>query len=120
MKPQVLSTLNRNCGDSIKAAALSHSSSLRTAYSITNSLQKQMHGHQKREALILDAEEKECEQKLTVFSMRLLYYEFTSDLNSGAKDDVKEMAGRSDPPPQVLKNASMRGDINHHKKQLKR
>lgn len=79
-----------------------------------------MHGHQKREALISDAKDKECKQKLTVFSMRLLYYEFTSDLNSGAKDDVEEMAGRSDPPPQDLKNAFMTGDINHHKKQLER
>lgn len=31
MKPHVLSTLNKNCGDSIKATALSHSSSRCTA-----------------------------------------------------------------------------------------
>lgn len=76
-------------------------------------LQKQMHGHQQSKALILSAEKKKHEQKLTVFSVWLLYYEFTFDLNSEAKDDVEEMAGLSDPPPQDLKNTSMTGDINH-------
>lgn len=79
-----------------------------------------MCGHQEREALISNVEEKEREQKLTVFSVRLLYYEFTSDLNSGAKDDVEEMAGLADPSPQDLKNASITGDINHCKKRLER
>ena len=40
--------------------------------------------------------------------MRLLYYEFTSDLNSEAKDDVEKMAGLSGPPLQGLKNVSDR------------
>lgn len=43
---------------------------------------------------------KKHEQKLSVFSVRLLYYEFMSDLNSGAKDHVAEKAGLSDPSPQ--------------------
>lgn len=79
-----------------------------------------MCGHQEREALISNVEEKEREQKLTVFSVRLLYYEFMSDLNSGAKDDVEEMAGLADPSLQDLKNASITGDINHCKKRLER
>lgn len=48
--------------------------------------------HQERRALISNAEENQREQKLTVFSVRLLYYEFMSDFNSGAKND-EEMAG---------------------------
>lgn len=43
-----------------------------------------------------------------------------SDLNSGAKDRVAEKAELSDLFPQEEKNAPMTGDINHHKKQLKR
>lgn len=49
--------------------------------------------------------------------MRLIYYEFTFDFKSGAVDgDVQEIAGLTDRSPQDVKNVSMTGDINHHKK----
>lgn len=56
-------------------------------------------------------------QFLVPFSLRLIYYEFTFDFKSGAVDgDVQEVAGLTDRSPQDVKNVSMTGDINHHKK----